>query len=311
MRMSELKQIHDEVSRGVAGSSSGDSLATPASPRARCWRSKSRKAVSRSEVMYHDDGNIMPVLRTVVRCVMVRVRLVLRRMNPPPANHSRSRHNVPPPTNESIMFAHLRPQACAQACWSNFGAALWEATTGITSPETQMEYARAVAFTSSASGSSKVPKTMSSNFGESTVGSFSTSTVSGTFRHAGMGSSTGVPLSSISSQSPLYNMAVPGGATFVAAASQLGSASTLPRRGAIDLPHWYINPESSHTSPKPDPVFDFKSLKVNDHTTQFSSSYWASKLGISSARFRRKPKARTSPLLGDPMTQRYEYRSPL
>ena len=196
----------------------------------------------------------------------------------------------------------------------NLGAALWEAKQlGITSPETQMEYAQTVAFGSS---TSKVPKMMGSrsNPYESVLsGSFSTSTISGTSQYPGMSSSMPSSSSSSSSSSPLSprsRATGTGGAAFVAAASRFGSASMLPRRGATDLPHWYIHPESSRTSPKPDPVFDFQSLKVNDHAAQFSSSYWATKLGISSVR--RKPsRARFPPVLGESMAQRYEYRSPL
>ena len=55
MRMSELKQIHDEVSGGVAGSSSGDSLARPL-PCAGLLAFEERKTAGRSGVMYHDDG---------------------------------------------------------------------------------------------------------------------------------------------------------------------------------------------------------------------------------------------------------------
>jgi hypothetical protein len=333
MRMSELKQIHDEVSRGSPNVGSSGSRVAPAPlPRARVVgvrragentvrASEYVDAASSSSSSSASSSSTENLRSTGPNQSTAQGAYTSSRDNNNNASHndatsshthqSHSHHTTTSSgANESIMFSQAALTGMRRKrAGPNLGAALWEAKQlGITSPETQMEYARTVTFGSSTSSSSKVPKIMSShsNAYESTsAGSFSTSTISGTSRFPGMGSS--LPLSSLaSSLSPRFN------ATGAATSSHFGSASMLPRRGAIDLPHWYINPESSRTSPKPDPVFDFKSLQVNDHATQFSSSYWASKLGISSARFRRKPgKAHFSPVLGEPMTQRYEYRSPL
>ena len=302
LRLSELEQISDEITRGehVLSSNQGEVKAMPAPlPIARVV------GIRRAG---EDEAHAMD--KSTSRFKGATSSLDQQRSSGTHATTTESTASV----GESVMFSQSTLTGMRRKrSGPNIGAALWEAKQlGITSPETQMEYAHTVVFGSSVPHSSKFAKTATSDvkeyslrMAETQASSFSKSTVSNISKFPVMGNETWT-------QSTPQSMFNTVGSTFVAAASRLGSASKLPQRGATDIPHWYINPESSRTSPKSDPIFEFKSLKVNKHIKQYSSSYWASKLGLSRTSLRsRQSVNRTSPILGDSMKQNYEYRSPL
>ena len=94
-----------------------------------------------------------------------------------------------------------------------------------------------------------------------------------------------------------------------------GAFSGLPpRRGETELPGWYARPESSSTFPRLDSLFDFTPMKLDPGLAQFSSKYWAKKLGMNSPTTRRRlgvpgsPNDTSSP---QGSVQEYQYRSPL
>ncbi len=100
-----------------------------------------------------------------------------------------------------------------------------------------------------------------------------------------------------------------------------GSGPALSPEGGLsskspELPHWYVKPSSSRTSPPSDPVFAFEAMRPDETCTKFSSSYWASKLGIAktNAHIFSDTKVGSSRLplsATHSLEQHYKYQSPL
>jgi regulator of replication initiation timing len=128
----------------------------------------------------------------------------------------------------------------------NIGAALWEAKKlGISSTATQMEYAHTIAY--------------------GRVKSYHGSSIAG---------KTKVATNSSSSSAPPFDENYFLSTTIDSAGGPLNAGNSS------ELPHWYVHPGSTRTSPTSDRVLNFTALRVDSTAQKYSSGYWAKKLGL-------------------------------
>jgi hypothetical protein len=181
----------------------------------------------------------------------------------------------------------------------NIGAALWEAKKmGITSIATQMEYAHTIAYgrvKTYRSGATYINNHHTTNTNTATAGNAA---------HSSPPLETGT-FSSSSSMGSSTNQNWPAGSTLYGT-----------NGGSSELPHWYVHPGATRTSPTSDRVLDFTAMRMDSTVQKFSSGYWANKMGLgggsrSGGRGRRSGASALNTSVSALPEQTYRYRSPI